>query len=99
MPQLFLYEMLAREKLIEQVFGEDKPSQVAIVRGWREVRRGGGWPTLVSGLGRVIGQVVHLSTDELAKLDKWDAKYRRLVIHTNKGQSWCYFYKGEPDNG
>lgn len=91
---VFVYETLKKKKIQEESLGHSTPGTPASLRGWVEVHKAT-WPNIKRAEGsEVKGEILHVTARELRALDSWESRYKRKIVHTDKGAAWSYFYEG-----
>jgi gamma-glutamylcyclotransferase (GGCT)/AIG2-like uncharacterized protein YtfP len=96
--KVFVYATLKSKATQERALGHDaKILGQASAQGWKEVQlegRGGPWPTLEqANVGTIHGEIFELTAGEVNKLDRWEDRYSRELIKTDRGPAWAYFYR------
>ncbi|MBN9510692.1 MAG: gamma-glutamylcyclotransferase [Alphaproteobacteria bacterium] len=76
--RVFLYGTLLRRALLDRLAGRAVPTTPAAVAGWQRVAmRGGAYPTLRRGRGRVAGCIATVDAPMLRRLGGYEgARYR-----------------------
>jgi gamma-glutamylcyclotransferase (GGCT)/AIG2-like uncharacterized protein YtfP len=98
MNRLFVYATLKAKAIQDKVLGHDaKVEAQATVHDFKEINvryNAQMWPTLVPLPGaRTPGEILSVTGDDLAKLDKWESNYSRQSILTDKGIAWTYLFR------
>jgi gamma-glutamylcyclotransferase (GGCT)/AIG2-like uncharacterized protein YtfP len=87
--RVFLYGTLLRRELLARLAGRPLPTTPAALAGWQRVAmRGGAYPTLRRGRGRVAGWIATVDAPVLRRLGGYEgARYRLhpLTVHTPRG--------------
>jgi len=78
---LFVYQTLRDNKTIHEVLGHDKEEKKYILKGWKR-KMIDDYPSIVKGEkeNTVVGDLIELTKEELAKLDEWENKYARVEV-------------------
>lgn len=99
MNRLFVFGTLTSPQTRKDAVGRDLKVLVerAYAPGMVEIQRryaGQKWPTMVPMANmHTTGQILLVNDDDLKKLDKWEANYRRQTIATDRGDCWTYIFK------
>jgi len=99
MNKIFIYATLKAFKIQEEALGEKHGHKEtpALLIGYTERPvsvEHQSWPTLwAMGPNAVTkGDIIEVTDEELAKLDKWEDHYKRIEVKTNKGEAWAYVF-------
>ena len=93
---VFVYATLMHKRTREQVFHHDFPiAGHAIVYGYTEHMHGT-WPNIAKAPGEILkGDLLQVNEQQLAKLDAWEQRYRRVRLITTAGDPvWAYTLRG-----
>ena len=78
---LFVYQTSRSNKTIHEILGHDKEEKKYTLTGWKREMIDK-YPTIVKGEegSNVVGDLIVLTKEEIAKLDEWESKYERVDI-------------------
>lgn len=92
--KVFVYGTLRDAKTRKEALGAEISTTPAKVEG--ELKEDENYTTIIPGGGSVEGQIMELTPEQIARLDKWEADYTRHKVSLDSGEEvWAYSRKPE----
>jgi gamma-glutamylcyclotransferase (GGCT)/AIG2-like uncharacterized protein YtfP len=99
MEKVFVYKTLKKRKTDTKALGHplhrSEFLQKAILPGYRDVNRGKGYHTILKDpSSEVKGKLMHVTHEDLKRLDDWEDKYKRIKVKLKDDETaWAYQLK------
>jgi gamma-glutamylcyclotransferase (GGCT)/AIG2-like uncharacterized protein YtfP len=95
--QIFVYQTLKSEKTVHEVVGYNLPEIAYVMWGWSKKDLGNGYDTIYTDkAGKVKGDVVLCTDEEIEKLKAWEDRYDLRPVGKWAGNPvFAFIIKGE----